>query len=83
MSFVMTYMRYKTDSLWPAVIFHMSHNAFPQKSFTPITAETGSTAWYADEFGLAVPVAAGIVALIYWRKGLRELPATAKGAGTT
>ncbi len=82
MSFVMTYIRYKTDSLWPAVVFHMSHNAFLQKFFTPITAETANTPWYADEFGLAVPLAASVFALIYWRRGQREFAAPASGAGT-
>lgn len=72
MSFVMTYIRYKTDSLWPAVIFHMSHNAFLQKFFAPMTEETAKTVWYADEFGLALPVAASFFALAYWRKGVRE-----------
>jgi membrane protease YdiL (CAAX protease family) len=72
MSFVMTYIRYKTDSLWPAVIFHMSHNVFLQKFFSPMTGETAKTVWYADEFGLALPIAAGVFALAYWRKGIRE-----------
>ncbi len=72
MSFVMTYIRYKTGSLWPAVTFHMSHNVFAQKFFSPLTEETAKTVWYAEEFGLALPVAAALFALIYWRKGIRE-----------
>lgn len=36
MSVIMTYVRLKTSSLWPAVIFHMSHNVFLQKFFGPI-----------------------------------------------
>ncbi len=75
MSFVMTYIRYKTDSLWPAVIFHMSHNVFLQKFFSPITGQNSSTAWFADEFGLAVPLVAGCFAFVYWRKGVREFGA--------
>ena len=72
MSFVMAYIRYKTDSLWPAVIFHMSHNVFLQKFFTPITEDNGATVWFADEFGLAVPLVAACFGLIYWRRGVRE-----------
>jgi membrane protease YdiL (CAAX protease family) len=72
MSFVMAYIRYKTDSLWPAVTFHMSHNVFLQKFFTPLTEENGYTLWFADEFGLAVPLVAACFGLVYWRKGLRE-----------
>ena len=72
MSFVMAYIRYKTNSLWPAVIFHMSHNVFLQKFFSPMTEETDITVWFADEFGLAVPLVAAFFGLVYWRKGVRE-----------
>lgn len=72
MSFVMTYIRYETDSLWPAVTFHMSHNAFLQKFFAPMTEVNDTTAWFADEFGIAVPLAAACFGLVYWRKGVRK-----------
>jgi len=72
MSMVMAYIRYKTDSLWPAVTFHMSHNVFLQKFFSPMTEANDVTVWFADEFGLAVPVVAACFALVYWRKGVRE-----------
>lgn len=73
MSFIMTYIRYRTNSLWPAVVFHMSHNAFLQKFFTPLTEPTASSIWYIDEFGIAVPLVVAIIALVFWRKG-RQLP---------
>ena len=72
MSFVMAYIRYKSDSLWPAVIFHMSHNVFLQKFFSPMTQGNHTTVWFADEFGLAVPLVAACFGLVYWRKGVRE-----------
>lgn len=72
MSFVMTYIRYKTDSLWPAVTFHMSHNVFAQKFFSPMTEANASTVWFAEEFGVALPLTATVFALIYWRKGVQE-----------
>ncbi len=72
MSFVMAYFRYKTHSLWPAVTFHMSHNVFLQKFFAPMTEENDATVWFADEFGLAVPLVAACFGLIYWRKGVRD-----------
>lgn len=71
MSFVMTYIRYRTDSLWPAVTFHMSHNVFLQKFFSPMTEANERTVWFADEFGLAVPLVAACFGLVYWRKGVR------------
>jgi membrane protease YdiL (CAAX protease family) len=72
MSFVMTYIRYRADSLWPAVVFHISHNVFLQKFFSPLTEETASTVWFADEFGLALPLVVAGFAYAYWRKGNRE-----------
>ncbi len=72
MSFVMTYIRYRTNSLWPAVVFHMSHNVFLQKFFAPLTEKTASTVWFADEFGLAVPLVVACIAFAFWRKGIRE-----------
>ncbi|WP_346840053.1 type II CAAX endopeptidase family protein [Microbulbifer sp. SAOS-129_SWC] len=72
MSVVMTYIRYQTGSLWPAVILHMSHNAFLQKFFTPITESTSNSAWFVDEFGIALPLMAGIIAVIFWRKGVQK-----------
>ncbi len=72
MSFVMTYLRYRTDSLWPAVTFHMSHNVFAQKFFSPMTEATANTVWFAEEFGLVLPVASALFGLAYWRKGVRE-----------
>lgn len=76
MSFVMTYIRYRADSLWPAVTFHMSHNVFLQKFFAPLTENTARTAWYADEFGLLLPMTASLFALMFWRRGVREFSST-------
>jgi hypothetical protein len=50
----------------------MSHNVFLQKFFSPMTGENASTVWYADEFGLALPLVAACFALVYWRKGVIE-----------
>lgn len=72
MSVVMTYMRYRTNSLWPAVVFHMSHNAFLQKFFTPVTESNSNSAWFVDEFGIALPLVTGVVALLFWRMGVRK-----------
>ena len=72
MSVIMTYIRLKTDSLWPAVIFHMSHNIFLQKFFGPMTSEQANSAWFLDEFGAVLPAIILVLAVIYWRKGNSE-----------
>ncbi|BAP32693.1 uncharacterized protein CHSO_3656 [Chryseobacterium sp. StRB126] len=71
--FIFTWIRLKSGSLWTAAIFHASHNLFIQSIFTPLTADTGTTNYYIDEFGIALPIATVIVAYFFWRKR-KELP---------
>jgi membrane protease YdiL (CAAX protease family) len=74
MSFVFAWMRLKSGSLWTGAILHASHNLYIQGIFTPITRNTGKTAWFIDEFGCALPVVAIAFAIYFWSKR-RELPA--------
>ncbi|NQY33725.1 MAG: CPBP family intramembrane metalloprotease [Alteromonadaceae bacterium] len=71
-SIVMTYLRFKTNSIWTAVIFHMSGNVFMQKVFTPLTIENTNSAWYIDEFGVIPTLVAFTVAIYFWKKGDNE-----------
>ncbi len=71
-SVIMTYLRFKTNSLWTAVIFHMSGNVFLQKVFTPLTIENESSAWYLDEFGAVTALVAFAFAIFFWIKGKSE-----------
>ena len=48
------------------------HNVFLQKFFSPMTESGDATVWFADEFGLAVPLVAACFGLVFWRKGVRE-----------
>lgn len=75
MSVIMAYIRLRAHSVWPAVIFHMSHNVFLQKFFGPMTLENSKSDWYVDEFGVVLPITVLFVALIFWRKGQREFDA--------
>ncbi|MEZ5488724.1 MAG: CPBP family intramembrane glutamic endopeptidase [Gammaproteobacteria bacterium] len=71
-SIVMTYFRYKTNSLWPAVVFHASYNIFFQQVFTPLTLQHENSAWYIDEFGAIPALVSSAAALYFWRKGVNE-----------
>ena len=75
MSVIMTYVRLKTDSLWPAVVFHMSHNVFIQKFFAPMTSTNSQSVWFVDEFGAVLPAVLLVFAIYYWIKGHREFGA--------
>ncbi|SFS01696.1 CAAX protease self-immunity [Dyella sp. OK004] len=68
-SMMMTWLRLRSGSLWPAVVMHASHNLFIQSFFTPITESRGAITPYAiDEFGFVVPLAMAVVAVMFWLK---------------
>lgn len=73
-SFVFAWMRLKSGSLWTGAILHASHNLYIQAIFTPLTRNTGKTAWFIDEFGCVLPIVAIVFAVYFWRRR-KELPA--------
>ena len=86
-SFVFAWLRLKSGSLWTGALLHASHNLYVQSIFTPLTADTGKTAWFIDEFGAVLPLVAAAVALYFWMRrgevsGVREAKAeTVKAVG--
>lgn len=72
-SFIFAWMRLKSGSLWTGAILHGSHNLYIQAIFTPLTRNTGRTAWYIDEFGCVLPLVTVAFAVYFWSKR-RELP---------
>jgi uncharacterized protein len=66
-SFILTWLTLRSKSLWPAAIFHGSHNLFVQSIFTPLTHDTGLTNYIIDEFGIGLVITIGIGALLAWR----------------
>jgi len=75
-SFIYTWFRIKSGSLWTAVLLHATHNLFIQGIFTPLTEDTGNTAYYIDEFGIVLPVVTIGFAVYFWikRKEIEPLP---------
>lgn len=73
MSFLTAWLRLKTGSLWPAVLWHGSHNLFIQQVFLNLTTDTGITEYIVDDFGVGVLLAALTLGYIFWRKR-SELP---------
>src|SRR5258708_16682462 len=45
-SFINTWLRLKSGSLWVAAIAHPSHNLYIQSICTPFTPVTGKTLWF-------------------------------------
>lgn len=71
-SFVFAWMRLKSGSLWTGALLHASHNLYIQGFFTPLTRNTGKTAWFIDEFGAILPLVTIVFAVYFWRRR-REL----------
>jgi membrane protease YdiL (CAAX protease family) len=67
-SFAFAWVRLKSGSVWAACIMHASHNAIIQTYLTPLTTNTGKTAWFVDEFGAAMLPFILIVAFYFWRR---------------
>jgi membrane protease YdiL (CAAX protease family) len=66
-SFILAWLTLRSKSLWPAAIFHGSHNLFIQSIFTPLTRDTGPTKYIIDEFGIGLVITIGIAAIFTWR----------------
>jgi uncharacterized protein len=67
-SFIFAWMRLKSGSLWTGALLHASHNLYIQGIFTPLTRDTGKTAWFIDEFGAVLPLVALGFAIYFWRR---------------
>ena len=66
-SFILAWLTLRSNSLWPAAIFHGSHNLFIQSIFTPLTRDTGPTNYIIDEFGIGLVITIGVGAVIAYR----------------
>ena len=72
MSFIMTYYTFKSNSLWPAVIFHAVSNVYVQKIFPPlITQVEGHEHWFG-EYGVMFALVTLAFALFFWVKAINE-----------
>jgi uncharacterized protein len=67
-SFVFAWLRLKSGSLWTGAMLHACHNLYVQAIFTPLTRDTGKTAWFIDEFGAVLPLVAVCFAIYFWRR---------------
>lgn len=72
MSFIMTYYTFKSNSLWPAVIFHAVSNVFVQKIFPPLTAKITETEHWLGENGIMFAIVTFVFGIYFWRKAIKE-----------
>jgi uncharacterized protein len=81
-SFVFAWMRMKSGSLWTGVLLHASHNLFIQSFFTPMTTNTGRTAYFIDEFGCILPVVSLALAIYFWSRRKEVISSESSGYET-
>ncbi len=74
LSFVFTWLRLRSNSVWPAVLLHTSHNVFILHFFAPLTGETPLSPFFTGETGAALMIVSVLLAVLFWRLS-RKLPA--------
>jgi uncharacterized protein len=67
-AFIAAWLRLRTGSLWTGALIHASHNLYVQRIFTPLTNNTGKTAWFIDEFGAVMPLVVLGFAFYFWSR---------------
>ena len=71
-SVILAYYTFKSNSLWPAAIYHSVHNIYIQKICTPLTITNDNTTFWIDEYGFMIPIVTTIFAVYFWRKAKIE-----------
>jgi membrane protease YdiL (CAAX protease family) len=71
-SVILAYYTFKSNSLWPAAIYHSIHNIYIQKICTPLTISNEKTIFWIDEYGFMIPIVTTIFAIYFWRKAEKE-----------
>ena len=71
-SVILAYYTFKSNSLWPAAIYHSIHNIYIQKICTPLTISNNNTTFWIDEYGFMIPIVTTIFAVYFWRKAGKE-----------
>ena len=71
-SVILAYYTFKSNSLWPAAIFHSIHNIYIQKVATPLFITNEKTSFWIDEFGFMIPIVTSIMAIYIWQKASKE-----------
>lgn len=72
MSVILAYYTFKSNSLWPAALYHSVHNIYIQKIFTPLTSTNEISKFWIDEFGIMLPIITTIFAIYFWHKAKTE-----------
>ncbi|TPG81275.1 CPBP family intramembrane metalloprotease [Brevibacillus laterosporus] len=67
-TFIATWLRMKSGSMWTGIIIHASHNCFIQGLFDPITIDKQHTKLFTTEFGIGLATVYTIIAFYFWKR---------------
>jgi len=67
-SFISTWLRLKSGSVWTGVILHASHNQVIQRILDPLTVDLGSTQYLTTEFGAGLAGVYLVVGFWCWKR---------------
>ncbi len=68
MSFVLTWLRLRSGSFWPAAVLLASHFVFYDTIAKSFVADTGVTGYIAGDSGAGLAMIAVILAVLFWLK---------------
>jgi len=60
---LMTWLRFRSGSLWPCVIQHAAHNCFIQVMWRSAFKTNDLTPWLLGEFGVLLPILSGLMVI--------------------
>ena len=66
-SFVLTWLRIRSGSLWIGVFMHASNNFFIQNVFDQIFTEEGGKSYFLTEMGIGICICAIVLAFVFWK----------------
>ncbi len=69
LSFLFSWLRLRSKSVWPCALLHASHNVWVQAIFTGLTVATAESKWWIDNFGAMVPLVTMACAVIVVASG--------------
>ena len=64
MAYIMGYLRLRSESIWPCVLIHASHNTLVQGIYDQLTAPAGVSKDITSEFGVGLALSIVIAAVV-------------------
>jgi len=67
-TYILGWLRLRSNSLWPCAMLHATHNLFIQHIFDGMTASEGAVTYVTTEFGCGLAITISIAAFLFWRQ---------------